>query len=77
MKIKILKKNAKQFTGDDGEERDYAYYVAELPDGSARRFGSSDTEKEVGKEYNVFLESVTYKNGGAGWKEIVIAEGEE
>jgi len=76
MKLKIVKKQIKNFRGEDGEEREYAWYIGKDAAGMAKRFGSTDTGHEVGDEPDVLLEEKVYKNGGTGLAEIVVDDEE-
>jgi len=76
MKLKIAKKVLKPFTGKDGEEREYFWYIGKRADGMAVRFGSSDGSHEIGDDEDYFLEEKTFQNGGKGFAEIVL-DGEE
>jgi len=70
MKLKIIRKTAKPFQGDDGESRDYFWYIAEQADGTSIRFGSTNGSHEVGAAVDPLIEKYEQSNGKTGYKEI-------
>jgi len=72
MKVKILKCTPKDFQGDDGEKREYFWYIGERENGNAVRFGSTNGEHEEGKQYDLTLEEYEQSNGRKGMKEIAL-----
>lgn len=76
MILKIMKRTVKPFTGEDGEEREYFWYIGKKADGMAVRFGST-ANHAVGAEEDFFLEEKAYRNGGKGYAEIVVDDDEE
>jgi len=71
MKITIVKKTLKKFKGEDGEERDYYWYVGTKEDGLAIRFGSTNGEYEEGESSDILVEEYEQSNGRKGFKEIL------
>ena len=71
MKIKIVKKNEKGFTGQDGEHRDYYWYTGERDNGVAIRFGSTNGGHEEGETLDLLIEEYEQSNGRKGFKEII------
>lgn len=71
MKIEIVKKQEKSFTGRDGKPVDYYWYVGKKEDGTAVRFGSTNGEHEEGETKDLLLEEYEQTNGNKGWKEVI------
>jgi len=72
MKIKILKRRQKNFTGGEGEEIQYFWYKAlRLSDGVTFEFGSADAAHELDEEYDLEIEKREKSNGKLGYVEIV------
>lgn len=70
MKLKIIKRTLKTFKGDDGEEREYYWYVAEKENGTAIRFGSTEGRYEKDQTADIALEEYEQSNGRKGLKEL-------
>jgi len=70
MKIEIVKKNLKAFTGQDGQLRDYYWYTGKKEDGMAIRFGSTNGEYEAGETADILLEEFEQSTGRKGFREI-------
>lgn len=70
MKLRIVKKTQKSFSGQDGEQRDYYWYTAERADGYVIRFGSTRGDHKEGDEVDLFIEEYEQSNGRKGMKEI-------
>lgn len=72
MKLHIIKKTEKPFKGDDGEQRDYYWYIGQKEDQTAIRFGSANGEHEEGETYDILLETYEQSNGRSGLKEVIL-----
>jgi hypothetical protein len=72
MKLKILKKTQKDFQGEDGQKREYFWYVAERENGTAIRFGSVNGTYNVDDTPDLILEEYEQSNGKKGYKELAL-----
>jgi len=72
LKVKILDKSSKPFTGGDGEERDYFWYKMERQDNQVTiRVGSVDGKHEVDEVKDLNIEKYERNDGKMGYREII------
>lgn len=71
MKLKIVKKEPKPFTGDDGEDLAWFWYRAEKDNGFLVRFGSNQ-DHEIGQTVEIHLSEEISANNKKWLKEITL-----
>jgi len=71
MKLKILRVNAKPFSGQGGEEVAYYWTKAEMEDGTKIEFGTkNDYTDIIGETEEIEVEKQVFSNGKKGFKEV-------